>query len=375
MNEQDKSTVEIRDPLTRWRLIFGSDASDAETDDELLSPEEEKVDKVLEKLYGHLPHTTLKNQSPEINKWLGDIKKYFPTEVTLLLQKDALERLGITKMLLKPELLEQLEVDVNLVAAILNLQSGMPEETKESARKVIAKLVQKLEEKLSFPLLKAIHGSSEQSVPKSKPRKVDIDWPRTIKSNLKHYQKEYGTIIPHRLYARNRKAHAIPEIILCVDQSASMSNSVVYASIYACVLAQVRSVNTSLILFDVIPYDFSQQLADPVELLFGLNLGGGTDINRAVKAARNKIIHPQETIFFLITDLEEGGNSSELIEQLKYMHESGVSVIILLTLSDDGKPRYESSHAQVLANYGIPIMACTPEQFPELVGNELRKSR
>jgi Mg-chelatase subunit ChlD len=315
----------------------------------------------------------LGSSSPSINRWLGDIRKYFPTSVVQVMQRDALERLGIEKMLLEPELLGSLTPDVHLVATLLSLNKIMPEKTRETAREVIRKVVQDLEKRLKMPLQQAINSALNRSVRNRRPKLNEINWHATIRANLKHYQPDYQTIIPHDLHGYGRKGQALRDVILLVDQSASMGASMVYASIAAAVMASIRSIKTSFIVFDTAVVDLTPVLHDPIDVLFGTQLGGGTDINKALTYTETRIKRPADTILILISDLYEGGAASPMIRRLENIKASGVQVISLLALSDEGTPAYDKEVAARLAAINIPVFACTPDKFADLMAKAIKK--
>jgi Mg-chelatase subunit ChlD len=357
--------MSAEEELRRWRLILGGSESDGTGF--ALSHSDLQMDRALESLYDAEREGGLGASSPTIARWLGDIRSYFPSSVVRIMQQDALERLGLKQMLLEPEMLQAVEPDVHLVATLLSLSHVMPNKTKETARMVVRKVVDELERKLANPLRQAVTGSLNRSLQNRRPRHNEINWERTIRVNLKHYQPEYKTIIPETRIGFGRRTSALRDIILCVDQSGSMATSVVYSSIMAAVLASIRSVRTSLVVFDTAVVDLTELLEDPVEVLFGTQLGGGTDINRALAYSQTLVRQPQDTIFVLITDLFEGGNRQELLKRAASVVSSGVQMITLLALDDRGAPGFDQQLASSFASLGIPSFACTPELFPNLM--------
>jgi Mg-chelatase subunit ChlD len=283
------------------------------------------------------------------------------------MQNDALNRLNLQQMLLEPELLDAVEPDVHLVANLLSLSSIMPSKTQETARRVVGQVVEQLQRKLTNPTRQAIIGSLNRAIRNRRPRHHEIDWNRTIRANLKHYQPKYGTIIPETLIGYGRKRSSLQDIILCIDQSGSMATSVVYAGIFGAVLASLRAVQTRIVVFDTSVVDLTDAAQDPVDLLFGTQLGGGTDINRALTYCQGLVRRPQETILVLISDLYEGGNQDEMLKRVAALVGLGVQFITLLALNDEGAPMYDHWIAEKLAELGIPAMACTPDQFPDLM--------
>jgi Mg-chelatase subunit ChlD len=250
----------------------------------------------------------------------------------------------------------------------------MPEKTKETARIVIAKVVAALMERLERRTAEAIRGALDRSRRTNRPRVADIDWPRTIQANLRHYQPEHRTVVPERLVGfllQQRRIVDLDEVILCVDQSGSMATSVVYASIFAAVMASLPVVKTKLVCFDTAIVDLTDELADPVEVLFGVQLGGGTDINHAVAYCEDRVERPAKAHLILITDLYEGGDADALIDRLARISVRGVNVIVLLALTDTGRAAHNPALSARVASLGIPVFACTPDQFPDLTATAL----
>ncbi|HMW01494.1 MAG TPA: VWA domain-containing protein, partial [Acidobacteriota bacterium] len=369
--------------LRRWRLILGGGPADGTG--ACLKGTDVTIDQALQALYGAggdmggddgqpaSRSAGLGGSAPKVARWLGDIRSYFPTSVVRVMQKDALERLNLRQMLMEPELLEAVEADVHLVATLVSLSHVMPGKTKDTARMVVRKVVEDLQRKLANPTRQAVLGSLNRAIRNRRPRHNEIDWNRTIKANLKNYQKEYRTIIPEVRIGYGRKRSSLRDIVLCVDQSGSMATSVVYSSIFAAVLASLPAVSTSLVVFDTAIVDLTEKLQDPVEVLFGTQLGGGTDINRALAYCQNLIRRPQETILVLISDLYEGGNQEEMRRRIAHLVNSGVQVVALLALSDSGSPCYDHNNAAHFATLGVPAFACTPDLFPDLMAAAINR--
>lgn len=325
------------------------------------------MDAVLEALYDADRQGGLGRSSPRMHRWLGDIRKYFPTPVVQLLQRDALERLGLTQMLLQPELLASVEPDVHLAATLLSLQKAMPDETRETARRVVRRVAEELEQRLAYALREAVEQATRRAGRTRNPRPRDMDWHRTIYRNLRHYQPELKSIIPQQRYGFARRAKALRHIILGIDQSGSMADSLVYAAVCGAVLASVRSLRTNLFVFDTEVADLTEYLHEPVALLFGAQLGGGTDIAKALGYAQTLVQTPQDTILVLISDLYEGGSAAEMLKKAQTLRAAGVTLIGLLALNDEGAPAYDRTNAAALAAFDVPVFACTPQQFPALM--------
>ncbi|TXJ75289.1 VWA domain-containing protein [Streptomyces lavendulae] len=372
--------TEPAERLRRWRLVLGGERADGTGC--ALSGRDAGMDGVLAALYGKADKPQpgreraggLGASAPSVARWLGDIRTYFPSSVVQVMQRDAIDRLGLSALLLEPEMLEAVEADVHLVGTLLSLGTAMPQTTKETARAVVRTVVDDLEKRLATRTRATLTGALDRSARVGRPRHQDIDWNRTIAANLKHYLPEHRTVVPERLIGYGRAARSVKkEVILCIDQSGSMAASVVYASVFGAVLASMRSISTRLVVFDTAVVDLTDQLDDPVDVLFGTRLGGGTDINRALAYCQAHLTRPAETVVVLISDLYEGGIRDEMLKRVAAMKASGVQFVTLLALSDEGAPAYDREHAAALAALGAPAFACTPDLFPEVMAAALEK--
>jgi len=359
------------DNLKRWRLILGGEAADGTGVS--LTGLDVNLDKTLTALYDSERTAGLGSSSPNVTRWLGDIRTYFPSSVVKVMQQDALKRLNLTSMLLEPEMLAAVEPDVNLVATLLTLSRVIPDKTKDTAREVVRKVVDELMKKLAQPMQQAITGSLNKAAKIKRPRHNEIDWPTTIRKNLQHYQPDYKTIIPETRIGFGRKRATLKDIVLCLDQSGSMGASVVYTGIFGAVMASLPAVKTKMVVFDTAVADLTDELQDPVDLLFGVQLGGGTDIQLALGYCQQIITRPSDTVLVVITDLYEGGNVLEMKKRFATIVDSGVQLVVLLALNDDGSPAYDHSNAGFLASIGVPVFACTPDLFPDLMASALQK--
>jgi len=307
--------------------------------------------------------------SPQISRWLGDIRKYFPQQVVHVMQNDAMKHEEIKKkMMFEPEILEKADADIHLVATLMELGKLIPNKTKATAKKVVKKVVDEILERLEQKTISAINGAIDRSSINRRPQYKEINWNATIRKNLKHYQPDYRTIIPETLIGYGRKSRkSLKDIVLCIDQSGSMGTSVVYSGIFGSVMASIPNVKTKMLVFDTQVADLTEELNDPVDLLFGVQLGGGTDINLALRKCDEVITKPADTIVVLITDLYEGGNVEEMHKKAAELVAKGVQIICLLALNDQGSPSFDQTNAQRFTDIGIPVFACTPDLFPDLM--------
>ena len=372
--------------LSRWRLILG-----AETQQSFegmggggLSQEELLMDSALGAIYGG-PGESFGGgsgggagkgpSSPVISKWLGDLRSLFDPETVAVVQNDAIERKGLKQLLLEPELLEGLEPDLNMASTLLMLKDQIPKKSKESARKYIRKIVEELNKLLENDVRRAVTAALNRRAHSPLPSAAALDFPYTIRRNLKNYNAELKTIIPERVWFFDRSSRINRwHIILDIDQSGSMGQSIIYSSVMACVLASMQAVKTSVVAFDTQIMDLTPLCADPVDLLFGFQMGGGTDIAKSIAYCQELIESPAKTLFFLISDLCEGGNRAALLRRIEELKASGVSVVVLLAIADGGKPYYDPQTAERIAALGIPCFACAPEKLPELLKRALTGS-
>lgn len=357
--------------LRKWRLILGQHTE--EGTQYALDEGDLKIDRTLEALYDSERSGGLGASSPNVSRWLGDIREFFPSSVVQVMQQDALKRLNLTQMLFEKEMLETVEPDVHLVATLMTLSRVIPNKTKDTARQVVRKVVNELMKKLAEPTRQAIIGSLNKSIRNMRPRHNEINWGATIRKNLKHYQPEYQTIIPETRIGYGRKRSSLKDVILCLDQSGSMGSSVVYSGIFGSVMASIPAIKTKMVVFDTAVADLTEELTDPVELLFGVQLGGGTDINAALTYCQQIVTQPSDTIMVLITDLYEGGNVNDMRRRFTELVAAGVQLVVLLALNDSGAPSYDHRNAQFLADMGVPVFACTPDKFPDLMAAALTK--
>ncbi len=364
--------ISTSEHLQRWRLILGSGEADGIHCE--LSSSQIRMDQALSALYDKKDRRGgLGASAPKVSQWLGDIREFFPQSVVQVMQKDAVERLNLTHLLTEKEMLNNITPDVHLVATLMTLRGVIPEKNKALAREVVRKVVDELLKKLASPTQQAITGALNRAVRTRNPRFKEIDWDRTIRKNLKNYQPDYQTIIPEVRIGYGRKRKAMRDIILCLDQSGSMGTSVIYSGIFGSVLASLPALSTRMVVFDTAVVDLTDEMQDPVDLLFGVQLGGGTDIDRALGYCQQHISRPTDTTLVLVTDLYEGGNPRSMRQRMFELVNSGVQLIVLLALNDDGAPFYDKQHAEFLASIGVPTFACTPDKFPDLMAAAMNR--
>ncbi|MEY8388022.1 VWA domain-containing protein [Oscillospiraceae bacterium 38-13] len=359
--------------LSRWRLILGSETQDSFSNmgGGDLSQEEALMDAALSAIYGGPGKGGGKNV-PVLSKWLGDLRSLFDPETVAVVQNDAIERKGLKQLLLEPELLDSLKPDLNLASTLLMLKDQIPKKSKEAARNFIRKIVEEINRMLENDVRRAVTAALNRRAHSPLPSAAALDFPYTIRRNLKNYRPELGVIIPEKVWFFDRSSRVNRwHVILDIDQSGSMGQSILYSSVMACVLASISAVKTSVVAFDTQIMDLTPLCADPVDLLFGFQMGGGTDIAKSIAYCQGLVESPSKTLLFLISDLEEGGNRAALLRRLEELKASGVTVVVLLAIADGGKPYYDAQTAQRVAAMDIPCFACAPEKLPELLEQAL----
>ncbi|MGV8124710.1 MAG: VWA domain-containing protein [Candidatus Xenobiia bacterium LiM19] len=381
-----------REQLKRWRLILGSsvqeDMEKCAGGSFALTSDEKIMDEALAAIYdntrdqgdagksGGRRQAGLGSSSPRIARWLADIRRFFPHDVVSVIQSDAIGRKGLTQLIFEPETLRNVQPDLDIVATLMALKGKVPERTKETARQVVKAVVDEIVKKLDSDIRRAVTGALNRREHSPIPSAVSMDWKYTIQRNLKHYSKSHRKIIPERFYFFDRiRRQNRWTIILDMDQSGSMADSIIYGSVIGSIFASIPAISSRIVVFDTEVVDLTEQCAgDPVEMLFGIQLGGGTDINKSVAYCQQFITEPGKTVFILLSDLLEGGNQASLVKRLTEMHESGVKVVAMLALSDRGTPAYDENLAGKLAGIGIPAFACTPSLLPEFIEGALKGS-
>ncbi len=376
----------LEEQMVRWRLILGSETekSFSEMYDGIsLTEEQMLMDNALASIYGTDKESFANKgnrgagkgpSSPVLAKWLGDVRTLFDKEMVTVIQNDAIERKGLKQLLLEPELLDTIEPDINMASTLLMLKDQIPKKSKESARNFIKKIVEEINKRMENQVRRAVTAALNKKEHSPLPSAAAIDFRYTIARNLRHYHKELQTIIPERVYFFDRSAKINRwNVILDIDQSGSMGESIFYSSVMACILASMASVKTNVVAFDTKVMDLTELCQDPVDLLFGFQMGGGTDIEKSVAYCQQFIETPNKTLFFLISDLMEGGNRNGLLRRLEDMKQSGVTVVVLLAVEDGGYPYYDEDISKKIAKMGIPCFACTPEKLPELLERALKK--
>ena len=328
---------------------------------------------MVEELYEADRRGGLARSPARLSKWLGRLREHYPPEAVQFMQRDAIERYELRALLAEPEILETLEPDIHLAAALLQLGKLLPERARATAERVVADIARRLTAKLEEPLVRAVRSALASPELRTQARPTrHTDWGRTVLANLKHYQPELRTVVPERFVNRVPRGRALRDVHILVDQSASMAQSAINAALAASVLARVPALNVRLVAFDTEVADLTGLLSDPIETLFGVQLGGGTDLNRALRYAQGFVTEPRRSLVVVISDLYEGGSRGGVARRVRDLVAGGARVVCLLALSEEGRPSYDKALAAALADLGAAVFSTTPERFPELMSRAIR---
>ncbi|MDH6308772.1 hypothetical protein M2451_001338 [Dysgonomonas sp. PFB1-18] len=372
--------IEKKQNMTRWRLILGEDTRALSNVG--LSEQESIMDAALAAIYdgdssqgGGSGKQGGKGRSmPNLAKWLTDVRTFFPQDVVSVIQSDAIERKGLTKLLFEPETLKNVKPDISMVGTLMALKGQIPEKSKDTARELVRSVVDEIMKRMEQDLRRAVTGALNKKAHSPIANFASTDWKRTINRNLKNYDTKTKRLIPEKFYFFERtQKQKNWTVILDIDQSGSMADSIIYSSVMGSIFASMPALDTHVVAFDTEITDLTELCRqDPVDMLFGVQLGGGTDINKSVAYCQDLIENPRKTMFILISDLYEGGVRKGLLRRLSEMHEEGVKVITLLALSDSGKPDYDVNLGKEISKLGIACFACTPDRLPDLVAAALK---
>ncbi|AZZ92450.1 VWA domain-containing protein [Hahella sp. KA22] len=359
----------------RWRLILGE--TDSEHLNPSMTPQQCQQDKLLDYLYGqeyrrdnrNIRGGTLDDSSLTIPEWINGIHELFPKETIERLEKDALERYQIQEMVTNPELLKRAQPSLTLLKAILHTKHLMNQEVlalaRTMAKRVIAELLEKLARPMRHPFLGRVHRLKRSHLKIAK----NFDAKETIRRNLKHYDRERGRLVIETPYfhSRIRRQSDKWRLIILVDQSGSMMDSVIYSAVTASIFWGIQALDTHLVVFDTNIVDLTAHCQDPVETLMKVQMGGGTDIGYAMQYGASLVSQPTRTLLVLISDFCEGGDPRRLLSITQDLVESGVQVLGLAALDERANPVYDQRIAQQMMNIGAKVGCMTPGELANWV--------
>lgn len=376
--------AELDPTLERWRLVLG-EAGSACTGGAALGETAAACDAALDWLYerdGDLDRRGIRRSGPRgagsepsvltTVDWLDDIHRLFPRETIERLERDAIERYGIDDVVTDPDVLARVEPNATLLKAVLRTKHLMNPEVLRLARRIVEEVVRRLMEQLATEVRHAFSGTRSRA-PSRRPRAADFDVHRTIRDNLRHYRPDERRLYVERAHFRSRTRRQIEpwQVVLVVDQSGSMAGSVIHSAVTAACLWGLPGVRTHLIAFDTDVVDLTADVDDPVELLMKVQLGGGTDIAKAVDYAASLIDQPRRSIVAVVTDFYEGGDRYRLLRTVKALVAQGTHVLGLAALDEDANPAYDRELAQDLADRGAHVGCMTPGELADFLAEKI----
>lgn len=369
--------------LARWRLLLGRFAERPLAGTlEAAGGAYRQMDQTLEFLYGReyagrgvRPGERRDGESREgglgptnltVPRWLGQVRELFPRETCQLIQRHALERYGLRQLVTDPEVLRTLEPDYELLKTLLTFRELLHGQALELARRIIRQVVEEITRRLSLEVRQALWGKLSRQ--RRSPQRIwrNLDMRRTIRDNLRHYDPERKRLLARRLHFFSRvRPHMAWHIVMAVDCSGSMLDSVIHSAVMAGVFHGLPALRTRLVAFDTSVVDFSDQIADPAAVLMNVQLGGGTDIAQALRYCEQLVVAPTRTIVVLVTDFEEGGPSAPMIAAVRRLREAGARVLALAALDQQARPVYNEHIAEECAAAGAEVAALTPGRLAE----------
>lgn len=362
-----------KEMLNRWRLILGEFAQNKME----LSQEGIEIDKTLSFLYSreYTEEQGIRKEGGRgeanltVPQWISKVRKFFPQESVEVMQKQAISKYKLTELLTDEKILKSMQPDMELLKNILAFKGMMSPQVLNTARQIIAEVVAQIEEKLRSEIVEAFSGKKNPY--KSSPLKnfKNFDFKKTIRRNLKNYDSKRGVIVPSQLYFSSRvKRRNEYHIIIAVDQSGSMLNSVIYSAVMAGIFSSLGSIETKLITFDTRIVDLSERVSDPVETLLSVQLGGGTDISKALDYVTTLITQPNKTIVILVSDLYDGYDYRQMYKRVFDIVESGAKMFVLPALDYEiSSGSYDRGAAQKMADLGAEVAALTPKELAKWI--------
>jgi Mg-chelatase subunit ChlD len=361
--------------LERWRLVLGRFSRPQLNTS--LGATQQRMEAALDYLYSReYRGRGLREDSPAspeggtdpsqftVPAWLSEVRELFPRETVEIIEKHALDRYDLKELVTDAETLAKLEPNLDLLKTLLSFRGHLKGEVLEQARRIIRHVVEEIRKRWESEVRQALSGRLNRF--RHSPIKVaqNFDWRATLRRNLKHYDPQRKALVlhEHKFFSRNTR-HLPWHIVMCVDQSGSMAESVIHSAVMAGIFAGLPSLRVKLVVFDTNVVDLSGHADDPVEVLMSVQLGGGTDIAKAMQYCEKLVDQPRRTVLVLVSDFMEGGSVAHLLGAVKRMKESGIIILGLAALDADAVPVHDPQMAQRLADAGMEIAALTPKQL------------
>lgn len=364
--------------LNRWRLILGS-FSNLEIDNKY-----SEIDETLNFLYDReytqnggysLDNFNNSNSSKEksaltVPKWISKVKKLFPKETVEIMQKQALEKYKLTEILTNENILKEIEPNIELLKNILTFKDMMSQNVKKLAYDIVKKTLEEIKNKMEVEIKKVFYGKKLPNSNTTNKIFKNLDIKKTIRYNLKNYDIKNKTIFTDKLFFnQNIKKYNPYNIIILIDESGSMLDSVIYSSIIASIFANLPYLSIKLIIFDISVVDLSEHIKEPIDILFKVQLGGGTNIAQALEYTKKITFAPDKTIVLLISDLFDSNDYKLMYKNANDIIESGSKLIVLTALDYNANSIYDKEAAKYFLKIGAKVGALTPSKLSKWISD------
>ena len=364
--------------LNRWRLILGS-FSNLEIDNEY-----SEIDEALNFLYDReytqndrysLDNFNNSNSSKEksvltVPKWILKVKKLFPKETVEIMQKQALEKYKLTEILTDENILKEIEPNIELLKNILTFKDMMSQNVKKLAYDIVKKTLEEIKNKMEVEIKKVFYGKKLTNSNTTNKIFKNLDIKKTIRYNLKNYDIKNKTIFTDKLFFnQNIRKYNPYNIIILIDESGSMLDSVIYSSIMASIFANLPYLSIKLLIFDISVVDLSEHIKEPIDILFKVQLGGGTNIAQALEYAKKITFAPDKTIVLLISDLFDSNDYKLMYKNANDIIESGSKLIVLTALDYNANSIYDKEAARYFSKIGAKVGALTLSKLSKWISD------
>ena len=355
----------------RWRLVLGKYAQER-----LGAPggADARRDAALDYLYGReyrgrgvredKQGGSLDPSQMTLVTWLNEVRELFPKDTIEVIEKHALDRYGMTELVTDPEALGRMQPNQQLLRTLLSLRGHLKGEVLHVARRIVRQVVEEIRRRLESEVRQTLSGRINRFRHSPMAVAQNFDALGTLRRNLAHYDRERRRLVIEELRFFERNARRLPwDVILCVDQSGSMADSVIHSAVMAGILAGLPAFRVKIVVFDTEIVDLSDHADDPVETLMRVQLGGGTNIGKAMRYCAQQVENPHRTVLVLVSDFCEGAPPGELLRAVQQLAEARVKLLGLASLDDQAQPSYDHAMAQALAERGMEIAALTPRKL------------
>ena len=379
ITKMDELEIKRELSLNRWRLVLGKDSGQSLefSGDESTMAAFADMEQLLDYLYGRGKSEDISKERRggsedsrlTAAKWITKVRTLFPKKTAEVLEKHALEEFHLAELITDKKVLESLKPDMGLLKAVLQLKHLMKGEVLETAKKVAKQVADELSKKLEQSVKRSVLGKLDRNERSPIRTARNLDIKKTVRRNLKNFDNERQQIVLKDIYFSSRVSKFNKKtVIIAIDESGSMLGSVIYSAVMAQIISKLPFAEVKLVIFDTNIVDLTGQADDPAEVLMSVQLGGGTDIGRALAYCETLITTPADTCLLCVTDLYEGGSRNALLNTAKNIIGSGAKLSFLTALDEEASPAYDKTLGQLLANLGAFVGALTPDELGDYVG-------